>query len=418
MHLSKKDYKKASLCYAAVLQIMEGKGGSEAEELRRRCSLTLAECELQQGNLYEAIARCSEVIEEAPDIKRFVKNDASGSDNENTVVVDAVSETEDIVNRAEQNLEARNSGGGKELDKLRVALAKALYRRGLALNRLERPKLALIDLREANKILPTDTKILQHLDLIGRTIADLNDIDEELKGKEYSGGNSQSLGQEGTKEPVQEKRNNSGVMMESSDENLEEELLELVEQAQSNFPRVQLSDKKIKRLIDGTYGNQRSKSRFTGEIGNGMEGLGLGGFGGGGLGFGGARSSGGGGDLSSLLGSFGGLGGMGMGDAGGRGGLEGELGGLGALGGMMGSLGGGGSGVGIGSILAMLGPLLGDSSLITQITEIAKACMDAARNFQKAFMYLKKKRDVIVAIFTGFWVLQIVLGFSAFVPKF
>ena len=67
-YLSTRQYNKAATCYAAVLQVIEGVGGTESGELRRRCCLTLAECEIKTGNLYAAIARCTEVIEECPEV--------------------------------------------------------------------------------------------------------------------------------------------------------------------------------------------------------------------------------------------------------------------------------------------------------------------------------------------------------------
>ena len=64
-YLRLKDYKGAAKYYSAILQLYEGIGGSESRDVRRRCCLTLAECEIKMGNFMHAISLCSEVIEEA-----------------------------------------------------------------------------------------------------------------------------------------------------------------------------------------------------------------------------------------------------------------------------------------------------------------------------------------------------------------
>ena len=73
--LSRKEYESAASFYSAAIQVIEGVGGEKSAELRRRCCLTLAECDLKTGNHLQAIARCSEVIEEAPDI-HYDNNDS------------------------------------------------------------------------------------------------------------------------------------------------------------------------------------------------------------------------------------------------------------------------------------------------------------------------------------------------------
>jgi len=73
--LSRKEYESAASFYSAAIQVIEGIGGEKSAELRRRCCLTLAECDLKTGNHLQAIARCSEVIEEAPDIN-YDNNDS------------------------------------------------------------------------------------------------------------------------------------------------------------------------------------------------------------------------------------------------------------------------------------------------------------------------------------------------------
>lgn len=58
-------YKDAIKCYTAALQLVEGIPGDDAYELRRRCGLNLAYCNLKDGEYAEAVARCSEVIDES-----------------------------------------------------------------------------------------------------------------------------------------------------------------------------------------------------------------------------------------------------------------------------------------------------------------------------------------------------------------
>ena len=111
--LSRKEYDSASYYYSAALQLIEGIGGEKSAELRRRCCLTLAECDIKLGNHLQAIARCSEVIEEAPDINN---NDNNNDDNNDKI----------------------------KYEKLKQALGKAYFRRGLSLQSLEKPQLALI----------------------------------------------------------------------------------------------------------------------------------------------------------------------------------------------------------------------------------------------------------------------------------
>jgi tetratricopeptide (TPR) repeat protein len=146
-YLSTKQYSQAASCYAAILQVLEGVGGVESGELRRRCGLTLAECEIKAGNLYSAIARCSEVIEECPD------------------VLDEEGQSEG------------NSGQSSEISKLRQILGQAFYRRGVALSRLEEPHLALLDLQEASKKIPNDMKIIQRIEISESIIMNYNSSD-------------------------------------------------------------------------------------------------------------------------------------------------------------------------------------------------------------------------------------------------
>lgn len=122
--ISLKDYKNAAKYYSASLQLMEGIGGVENGNLRRRCALTLAECEIKSGNFYNAISACSQIIDESPklddDDKQHIHSNAS-------LIIQA--------------------------------LGKAHYRRGVSLIKLDQSQLALFDLNEAAKYFPEDTKI-------------------------------------------------------------------------------------------------------------------------------------------------------------------------------------------------------------------------------------------------------------------
>ena len=190
-YLSTKQYGKAASCYAAVLQVMEGVGGTESGELRRRCGLTLAECEIKSGNLYAAIARCSEVIEECPSL-----DDEDTMDEESSKI---------------------KEGNFDEKNKLRQVLGQAYYRRGVALSRLDEPDLALLDVQEASKQIPDDFKILQRLETLESIIMNFNretDLEE------------------------------SNVK-----EELEEQLQCIAEDAQANYQRPYFSRKQISDLL-------------------------------------------------------------------------------------------------------------------------------------------------------------------------
>lgn len=138
VHLSFKRYEEAADCYAAIIQKLEGVGGSEAGELMRRCGLTLAECEIKLGNLYDAIARCTEVINESPD-------DAS----------------------------------------LQQTLGKAFYRRGVSFHRLDMLKFAYVDMLQASRYLPEDAKVASTIltleESLNTTASELKAIEEELQ---------------------------------------------------------------------------------------------------------------------------------------------------------------------------------------------------------------------------------------------
>ena len=204
-YLSAKQYSSAAQCYAAVLQVMEGVGGNESGELRRRCTLTLAECEIKSGNLYAAIARCSEVIEECPE---FDDIEPVGEEEEETV-------------------------SNHDVNSLRHALGQAYYRRGVSLSRLDEPELALLDLQEALKKIPDDIKILQRIETAESII----------------------LGQ-----------NSSNQLNVPSEADHREQLQAIVEDAQVNYERSFISKSQIRDLLqrkDRSSSLQAGRNAFS-----------------------------------------------------------------------------------------------------------------------------------------------------------
>ena len=126
--LGTKDYSKAINYYSAILQLVEGIHGEEAIEMRRRCGLTIAECELKNGQLQNAIARCSEVIDEF--------------NNE----------------KDEKALEEKKSSNPQEYQQLMKAMAMAHCRRALALKLLDKVNLASLEIKRSMKLDPKYTK--------------------------------------------------------------------------------------------------------------------------------------------------------------------------------------------------------------------------------------------------------------------
>lgn len=224
-YLSTRQYNKAATCYAAVLQVIEGVGGTESGELRRRCCLTLAECEIKTGNLYAAIARCTEVIEECPEV----------------ATVDLELDNEDD----KANLDAENHLSDDHI--LRQVLGQAFYRRGVALSRLEEPDLALLDLQEASKQIPNDLKILERLETLESVILNHDRQQQQL----------------------------SGVPTKLE---LEEQLQSIAEDAQANYQRAYFSRKEINDLLQkpSRNSNALSENNFMsmGQGGSKMGGLG------------------------------------------------------------------------------------------------------------------------------------------------
>lgn len=200
-YLSKRDYNNAARCYAAVLQITEGQAGLETGQLRRRCSLTLAECEIKLGNLDSAIARCSQVLEEMPPL-------SSGQ-------------------------HVLTSGVG-DLEEMRRAYGKAHYRRGVALDRRNLPHLALHELRAAHANIPNDENVMSRIVEIESSLSDVRDNEIVVLG--------------------------NGVSLPTDDIELEEQLHHVTEDAQSSSPLPRFSEDQLRAILQSTLERRESVS--------------------------------------------------------------------------------------------------------------------------------------------------------------
>ena len=320
--LSAKEYVKAVDCYAVVLQLMQGCGGEESDELRRRCSLTLAECHLQLENFEDAVSRCSDVIEEAPEV--------TGADN--------TALTQDW----------------KAVKKIKLALAKAYYRRALALNRLGKSHFALVDLEKALELSPLDAKVLRSMDLI-----------------------------------KQERAVENGDTSDSSEEGFNIELFrDYIEESQIRCTLKSYNDGQMRAIIAGMHlSSPVSGSRPPAPVSRTMASMGA--------------------ADNNLLGSL-----LGSGSKGGE--LLSSLGGLGGLGSLVGMAGGGANM----DVVAMIDgvtrftPMLKtiglangmDAGLVSQCTEIFKALAEMLKRFIKGYLFLKANVNQIVFILTGLWI--------------
>lgn len=112
-----KKFNEAAQCYSAILQLVEGAAGDDAYEMRRRCGLNLAFCDIKEGNYKAAVARCSEVIDES-------MNYLLSPPEESSVLFDR---------------------------QLKESLATAHERRAAALKNLKKVDFAEIDLKKAFK---------------------------------------------------------------------------------------------------------------------------------------------------------------------------------------------------------------------------------------------------------------------------
>eukprot|EP01039_Chlorochromonas_danica_P000682 gene682-738_t len=134
--LALRQYTEAIQFYSAILQIVEGLPGEDSFELRRRCGLTLAECEIRAGNYHQAVARCSEVIEEC------------------------VNFADSLPKKTKRKKAKKVTMDSIDLDK---TLNRAHYRRGLSLKKLNELRIALIDMKKAAEYHPDDKQTLKEL---------------------------------------------------------------------------------------------------------------------------------------------------------------------------------------------------------------------------------------------------------------
>lgn len=185
--LTTKNFRKAAQYYSAILQIIEkDKQNEKSDSLRRRCALTLAECEIQSGNWHHAIARCSEIIDE------YSTNFNSNND--------------------ELNIDSKSS-----LNDLREALGKAFYRRGVSLLNLNKTVLAYLDFNVSMEYIPDNQNVYDKISSI-KMIIDINSEEIQL-------------------------------------ENKEDELRDLVEECQYNYPRTSFTKKQINKLTSKSKQN-------------------------------------------------------------------------------------------------------------------------------------------------------------------
>jgi tetratricopeptide (TPR) repeat protein len=172
--IKNKNFAQAIKYYESVLQLVEGKSGDFSADMRRRCGLTLAECELRCGQFERSIARCSEVIDEG---------------NNELILQQGISPK---LSKSKKNLVFRQS------------MATAHYRRGVALQRLVRLELAKLDFNTALQFKPKDKKIRAALASVKKAHSKL------LK---------------------------SGQTIVTNGDCVKEQLLDFVEECQCNFPR-------------------------------------------------------------------------------------------------------------------------------------------------------------------------------------
>jgi len=192
-----KQYQSAIQCYSAILQIVEGVSDEELSCIRRRSALTLAECEVKVGNLRKAIARFSEVINEAPlSVDRW---STSYSYSPNST--GSIDHTDSEISRA---------------------IAKALFRRGLSMKQLNYHYYALLDLQESLKYNPDSVQAY-----------------EEIAALEASD------------EVIALSRSNE------SEASLIDKHIDMIEEYQLSYPRTTLSDHQLNLLVNHVSTNDR-----------------------------------------------------------------------------------------------------------------------------------------------------------------
>lgn len=374
--LSKRDYASAAGYYIAVLQIIEGIGGKESGSMRRRCSLTLAECEIKVGNWHNALARCSEVIEES--YLRTSSAPAAPTLSTARTSDSAQGESEEIASNADEKTASKDTvrTANEEHDELRLAVGKAYYRRGVSLDKLGLPHLALCDLRAAHANLPDDESILRKI------VA----IEASLKSRKSGAGGSAAATAPsdaegrgvGANDAVGGKQVHDAQVSVSTD--VEDQLRDIIEEAQSSYPRKRLTTKQIEALLAAPTAALEAPNAATSAGDDPMSDIlgGLGpmlGAGKGGPGLGGI------GDISKLLGA-----------------------GMGAFPG-----GGGGGMAGISGLLPLLGLAGVDPATISVVGEILKAVTDVWLLFRRVFKRACELRHGFLLALTLIWIVVAVV---------
>lgn len=141
-------YQQASYCYSAVLQIVEGAFETKYVNVRRHCGMLLGRCEELLGNAHHAIARCSEVINEAPDIEPI---------HELGSIYVSKQQIDDDLHPC--------------VDAAASDVGEAYYCRARCLRTINEPMLALVDLHEALKYLPDENGIYEEIAQIEQELA-------------------------------------------------------------------------------------------------------------------------------------------------------------------------------------------------------------------------------------------------------
>lgn len=261
-YISERKYKKASLYYSAILQLLEGIAGKEPDELRMKCSSILAFCNLKDGQYYDAIARCTEVIEQSllsyPPKVHEIKSLSS----------------------SQQHL-----------------LGITYYRRGLSFNNLGLPNLAVIDWKIAHLLIPNNPKVLSRMQFSKGIDSDMDTDGKTQIDSTVTINRNLTESDEASLESVGE------VILETSATESEEDLANILDYSLQISEPKHFSKLEIERLLRSST-TSGSTSLFN-QFSNGLNG----------------RED----NMASSLGSLGGLGG-GLGALGGMGGLGGLFG--------------------------------------------------------------------------------------------
>ena len=405
--LQSKDYKRASLYYSAIMQIIEGIGGVESLELRRRCALTLAECEIKLGNLQRAVARCSEVIDEATEPENWDDIDPN----------------------------------------VALSVGKAFYKRGISMKRLNKPHFAWLDFEKCLMYNPNNEKAFLEISTLDEDTADYktakkdaDDRDDDVIGASLgralitpvNGAEDSNLDHiqdaqieastEATPKISHKKskaqNNSTNTILSSkekrqkvpkkkspkvcsstkskplftvnaqieSDTALLEDYIDLIEQLQCDYPRARFTASQIRALSNAAKSSSSTRTKVTASARvdpfNMLAGNNRGNDAG--------VAAGGAGDLFSMIGESSSMGG---------------LGGLGGLSSLLGGVTGEGGLASLAGLVGMLAPFIGLDAKATQtLTEVAKALIDAAQCFQRGLKCIQTNRQTIVLTLTSLWV--------------